>query len=79
MARQKLSSWEIKDLGEIYHFWLPLTSKMKLWVARPTVCRDKKSRTSIGSLRNVYTTAPLDMQIVLQTPLQKGGRKRVHM
>ena len=33
-ARQKLSSWEIKDLGEIYLFLLALTPKLKLWTQK---------------------------------------------
>ena len=33
-ARQKLSSWEIKDLGEIYFFLFALTPKMKLWTQK---------------------------------------------
>ena len=33
-ARQKLSFWGIKDLGEIYLFLMALASKMRLWTQK---------------------------------------------
>ena len=58
LGSQKLSSWEIKDLGEIYLFLLALRLKIKLWTRIFTSSHLKTLKAN----RNSRISTPLGSQ-----------------